>query len=320
MVPPAGHNQRPAAVVPPPERGAGEAPPIPDDVPCTACGYNLRGLPCVGRCPECGAGVAPSLGAHRARAAPLPPPDARWARQVAEGAALSLVSLGLFLALCVAPAGWFYLPRRDAPLSQTPGRVVLLCLACAGWVAAWYAAWKLTMRPPLHDPLAPRFRALAARWLTTAYFALPVLVALNPAYYKNPPPFPLILLDLLAPLAAAVLVDLVVGLFRRTGGGWARVEALALALALPVSLVYQAAVVTFSHRSHGTRASSLDLLFDLPSVPHLLRLLALNAWNVRLPDALILAAAAVPLWVASLHLRLWLRYRRFAEPGRGSEP
>lgn len=34
---------------------------IRDDVPCAACGYNLRGLPPVGKCPECGDSIRASL-------------------------------------------------------------------------------------------------------------------------------------------------------------------------------------------------------------------------------------------------------------------
>jgi hypothetical protein len=38
-----------------------EVGPIPADVPCVGCGYNLRGLHPAGRCPECGAAIVPSL-------------------------------------------------------------------------------------------------------------------------------------------------------------------------------------------------------------------------------------------------------------------
>jgi hypothetical protein len=38
-----------------------EPPPIDVDLPCAACGYNLRGLSVAGRCPECGAPVIESV-------------------------------------------------------------------------------------------------------------------------------------------------------------------------------------------------------------------------------------------------------------------
>jgi uncharacterized repeat protein (TIGR04138 family) len=38
-----------------------EPPPIDVDLPCAACGYNLRGLAVAGRCPECGAPVIASV-------------------------------------------------------------------------------------------------------------------------------------------------------------------------------------------------------------------------------------------------------------------
>ena len=38
-----------------------EPPPIDVDLPCAACGYNLRGLAVAGRCPECGALVIGSV-------------------------------------------------------------------------------------------------------------------------------------------------------------------------------------------------------------------------------------------------------------------
>ena len=34
------------------------------DLPCTACGYNLRGLPATNRCPECGLPVRETLLTH----------------------------------------------------------------------------------------------------------------------------------------------------------------------------------------------------------------------------------------------------------------
>ena len=45
----------------PPEPSAA----VEEDVRCAACGYNLRGLPTGGQCPECGAHVFSSIASHR---------------------------------------------------------------------------------------------------------------------------------------------------------------------------------------------------------------------------------------------------------------
>ncbi|MGD1278420.1 MAG: hypothetical protein ABR964_14500 [Tepidisphaeraceae bacterium] len=62
------------------------APPIDSDTPCGRCGYNLRGLPPDGQCPECGAAIAPSLTHWLAHA------DPRWRRKLAAGALLTAVA------------------------------------------------------------------------------------------------------------------------------------------------------------------------------------------------------------------------------------
>src|SRR5205814_2492947 len=44
------------------------------DVPCAQCGYNLRTLRAVGRCPECGSDVGPSIWIHRRKQQRRPQP------------------------------------------------------------------------------------------------------------------------------------------------------------------------------------------------------------------------------------------------------
>jgi hypothetical protein len=55
------------------------------DVPCTRCGYNLRGLGPEGNCPECGAAVAVSIGGQLLRFA-----DPAWLNRLKLGTSLKL--------------------------------------------------------------------------------------------------------------------------------------------------------------------------------------------------------------------------------------
>src|SRR5512143_3355421 len=60
------------------------------DVPCDACGYNLRTLQATGTCPECGAAVLDSIRSDDLRYAP-----ANWVRRLGWGATLLAVAFGL---------------------------------------------------------------------------------------------------------------------------------------------------------------------------------------------------------------------------------
>ncbi len=63
------------------------------DLPCTQCGYNLRGLTPKGRCPECNTVIARSLHGRLLRAS-----DPAWLRRVRLGTALVLVRILLLVA------------------------------------------------------------------------------------------------------------------------------------------------------------------------------------------------------------------------------
>lgn len=72
--------------------------PVESNIPCLRCGYNLRGLEPLGRCPECGDAVAPSIEAHRAAASSAVRLDAKWARRARVGA-IVLLAAGLLCQL-----------------------------------------------------------------------------------------------------------------------------------------------------------------------------------------------------------------------------
>ncbi len=128
------------------------------DSACITCGYNLRGLPSNGNCPECGSDKTESL-----RLDLLQYADARWRRMICWGlsflvlgfgavliaGALSTIAfllggVGFFLAYVVAlqqPVAWcvatsvfggFWLAATPDPHSVPNRRQLLLCCAARG--------------------------------------------------------------------------------------------------------------------------------------------------------------------------------------------
>lgn len=69
------------------------------DVPCIACGYNLRGLSRDGRCPECAGDIASSIARYEAELARREPPlsmsSLRWVRTLARGCLLILLAAAI---------------------------------------------------------------------------------------------------------------------------------------------------------------------------------------------------------------------------------
>jgi hypothetical protein len=151
-----------------------EPPQVVSDLPCRACGYNLRGLPTSGRCPECGTDVSDSISAERLWTLRKSPPDPAWARQVREGASVSVLAFMLLLAAMMAPPQWSRLPYRNAPVWESPGRVGFLGVACTWWVVAWATVWKLTTRERFPGYRGRRgWVALITRSLATATCRFP---------------------------------------------------------------------------------------------------------------------------------------------------
>lgn len=115
-------------------------PQIDRDVACVQCGYNLRGLPVTGLCPECGHGIAESLAAPD-----LASQGRRWLSRVRAGLWMHIYNLGLGV-LYVLPYLGLYLGLRQ----YTP-------------------IYRLLLRGPVHVLIVIPFSvvALAGTWLMT---------------------------------------------------------------------------------------------------------------------------------------------------------
>ena len=275
---------------------------VEDDVPCVACGYNLRGLAPFGRCPECGGSIHPSVIRHRKRGQPLPPPDSRWARQVAEGAVLSVIAFAGVVTLCLAPEQWFHIPYRYAPVAQTPGRATLLAIGASAWVLAWYSAWKLTRRAPAGEPVQLRRRVRWARWPLTLYLACPFLAPAFGEPINGPAAVSIMVLFLCGIVGQVSLMACVMGLFSRIGRSWASAEAAFLSV-----FNTGAAIFAFLIPAGHGGISSLDLILDLPvypyGMPELLRE-AVRRTVEDQADPVLIGFGALALWNALLMGRL----------------
>jgi hypothetical protein len=98
------------------------------DVPCQGCGYNLRGLPAAGQCPECGAPAAASL---RGNLLQFSRPE--WIRQLSRGARLSMWGAGLTLLTAVVGIPVLIFTRRARGLFQ----LVMIVGRVVGWTGGW---------------------------------------------------------------------------------------------------------------------------------------------------------------------------------------
>lgn len=88
---------------------------IDDDLPCVACGYNLRGLTKKHRCPECGTPAGFSTSGDLLQYAPVP-----WLRTVRNGLALLLwalgAAIGAFINSILSPGSGLWLDLASALL------------------------------------------------------------------------------------------------------------------------------------------------------------------------------------------------------------
>jgi MFS family permease len=123
------------------------------DVPCQRCGYNLRGLPRCGRCPECGAPVIVALHEDWITLA-----DPEWLRAVALGCKWILGGFAWGLAVCGAlslVAFGFLIVSDTPPWILASLVVVAACAICCIARGLWLFASphpRLASGDPIETP------------------------------------------------------------------------------------------------------------------------------------------------------------------------
>ena len=281
-------------------------------VPCTRCGYDLRGLPHGGLCPECAQPVEWSVTywveREEHRAAVLRT-DPRWLRLVAEGALLSLVAFVLLVALAAAP-GWAF----DW---NTPQRCVTLGAACAMWVLSWAAAWKLTTPEPGPQPPRSRGRRVL-RAFATMYVAVPFIAGLAPAYNAG--------IEFIAPLLVCVAAGIIaaVAWFVRVGQLAARVGSRSLPVEARLLAVCNgvSAILLLAPRLDAPEDSLSHLLsahiVPFGSAEWIHETLAAVEQGI-IPHPIEWVAGLLVVWSAAVSLRLLVLLRRAARAAESAK-
>jgi hypothetical protein len=122
--------------IPPP---IDEPPMVLGDVPCSGCGYNLRGLPTAGICPECGRAVEFTLRGNLLRFA-----SSEYLRQIDLGLVVILTAIVAYFVVVLAGLGIAFFGARykkDFTLVAQG-----LSLVCSGMFIFGY--WKYTTPDP----------------------------------------------------------------------------------------------------------------------------------------------------------------------------
>ncbi len=109
---------------------------VPVDLPCVACGYNLRALATDGRCPECGEPIPHSLRGDRLRFS-----DYRWLGRLARGARLGFWAVLVMLLVHVL-------------VVLLRGHGLLVPMVALGYGLGVAGAW-LVARPEPGRPVEP---------------------------------------------------------------------------------------------------------------------------------------------------------------------
>jgi hypothetical protein len=280
------------------------APTLRVDVPCTGCGYDLRGLPPDGRCPECGAVIADSLAEAVATrpavaGATVPPLDRWWRREM-------LAAVVASVAGAVAPTIAMIVAALARP--GVSGRAWVIGAVATGWVLQWYAALKLTTpEPGVRQRRSHVVNAWLLRVSATVYLLIPLIYGLLPRI--DPYRLSLGLLAaaswLVLPALAAYVLQ-VRSLFRRLGLPTAASNATWLGLLLATSVLSHPAFFSVDDDT-----TPVELLVSLSSYQigqplYLVRLVAgFNEWG-----RMFMPHAVVALLSIAVQARLLVRLLR----------
>jgi hypothetical protein len=109
------------------------------EMPCRKCGYNLRGLPAAGLCPECGAAVALSIHGDLLRFS-----DPAWLRRLQGGVRLILASVAVTLFAVVL--GFLAVTVLRSTIIDL--RFANSLIAIAGALLGFWGGWQLTEPDP----------------------------------------------------------------------------------------------------------------------------------------------------------------------------
>lgn len=288
------------------------------DIPCAFCGYDLRGLPPAGQCPECGGSIADSLAqvvVERARIGDglQPSIDPRWRQTL-------LYAVGAALLAALIPISCITIALLVRP-REAGGRVwVIVCMA-VGWVLQWYAAFKLSEPEP--DPGPSRWRVLNRRVLrisATVYAVVPVAWIGLERWQGDPPAGAVVKAAYWCVIPACVSFFFQVGLvFRHLALRPAAGCAASLAFLLPVSIFSYAGFPNWD--PSRPPAEMLILLPNLGAGPLLyLPRVALGLWRSNDMTQMLALHAAVSLLGICLQVRLLVALVRARVAGRSPSP
>jgi hypothetical protein len=273
---------------------------ITSDLPCLECGYNLRGLPRYGRCPECGVDVGPSV--DRLNARTLADADARWLRRLSEGSIVGLAALVICLAVAGATPWWFTWRSQQ--------RIVTLGALCTAWVLTGAAAWRLSEREPNSSEETETRLPRVLRATASVYVMAPILLF----YFEPRTTTPgwwwvVVIAYLVAGLIASAGYFLrIAALAARNGARFMPIEARVLGIFSVI--VYVIALMPAGHGSPDSLSSMLGSNYLGIGEPKLLRDMMRLIGSRSIPHPIEIAGIIFPLWSAVILARAVLMFRR----------
>jgi len=143
------------------------------DVACRRCGYNLRTLPSVGKCPECGTAVGRSLHGDL-----LQYSDPEWVEKLASGMnwIIASVAIGIFTGMLIEAVSMMVGGTGGAKFSTIAVPLMQLSLGAVGLVGYWMFT---TPDPGNVEPEKPTSVRRVVRGTTVfGYLASPIAQAL----------------------------------------------------------------------------------------------------------------------------------------------